>query len=216
MPPELACWLIGLGVGVVWNPPYRPQANGVVERSQGVGKAWAEPHTAADAADLQRRLDQFDRVQRERYLHADDGQPRAVMYPGLAHSGRVFDPTTEAEEWRLERVLDHLAGYVVRRKVDPQGKYRMYNNQRFVGRERAGQFVWVSLDPIERRWVIADESGREFRRVEATELTAEAVCGLRMVYRTQTRPSPHTEPVLLDRPDADLPPARMAPPTESG
>src|SRR5205823_7991421 len=34
-PTELACWLVGLGVGVVWNPPRRPQANGVVERSQG-------------------------------------------------------------------------------------------------------------------------------------------------------------------------------------
>lgn len=216
LPPELACWLIGLGVSVVWNPPYRPQANGVVERSQGVGKAWAEPHTAADPVDLQRRLDEFDRVQRERYPHGDEGQPRAVVYPGLAHSGRAYDPATEAAEWQLERVLDHLAGYVVRRKVDPQGKYRVYNNQRFVGRERAGQFVWVSLDPVERRWVIADESGREFRRVEATELTTEAVCGLRMVYRTTTRPSPQTEPVRLDRPDADGPSAGAESPADGG
>jgi len=105
---------------------------------------------------------------------------------------------------------------VVRRKVDPQGKDRVYNNQRFVGRERAGQFVWVSLDPVERRWVIADESGREFRRVEATELTTEAVRGLHMVYRTQTRPSPQTDPVLLDRPDADDPPSGADSPADSG
>jgi transposase InsO family protein len=39
LPPELACWLIGLGVEVTWNPPHHPQANGVVERSQGIGKA---------------------------------------------------------------------------------------------------------------------------------------------------------------------------------
>jgi hypothetical protein len=113
-------------------------------------------------------------------------------------------------------LLDHLAGYVVRRKVDPQGKYRGYNNQRFVGRERAGRYVWVSLDPVERRWVVADETGREFRRVEATELTTQAVCGLRMVYRTTTRPSPQTEPVLLDCPDADDPPTASEPPTECG
>jgi len=216
LPPELACWLIGLGVGVVWNPPYRPQANGVVERSQGVGKAWAEPHTAADAIGWQCRLDHLDRVQREQYPHGDEGQPRATAYPGLTHSGRGYDPTADADEWRLERVLEHLAGYVVRRKVDPQGKYRVSNNQRFVGRERAGQFVWVSLDPLERRWVIADESGREFRRVDATELTAELVRGLRMVYRTQTRPSPRTDPALLDRPDADGPPTGARPAPERG
>jgi transposase InsO family protein len=34
-PTELALWLIGLGVGVTWNTPRRPQENGVVERSQG-------------------------------------------------------------------------------------------------------------------------------------------------------------------------------------
>ena len=39
----LALWLIGLGIEVIWNPPRCPQANGVVERSQGTGKRWAEP-----------------------------------------------------------------------------------------------------------------------------------------------------------------------------
>jgi hypothetical protein len=45
LPTELACWLIGLSVPVVANPPYCAQANGVVERFQGVGQQWAEPHT---------------------------------------------------------------------------------------------------------------------------------------------------------------------------
>jgi hypothetical protein len=127
------------------------------------------------------------------------------LHPGLAHSGRSYDPSREAELWSLTRVLEHLAGYVVRRKVDPQGKIRVYNNQRHVGRERIGEMVWVSLDPVERRWVVADESGREFRRVDATELTEEAIRGQRMTYRTVTRPAPMTQAVLLDRPDAQPP-----------
>ena len=45
-PPGLELWLAGLGVEVRANPPRRPQDNGVVERSQGTGKRWAEPHRA--------------------------------------------------------------------------------------------------------------------------------------------------------------------------
>ena len=31
-PTELALWMIGLGIGMHWNNPHRPQENGVVER----------------------------------------------------------------------------------------------------------------------------------------------------------------------------------------
>ncbi len=205
LPPELACWLIGLGVAVTWNPAHQPQANGVVERSQGIGKAWAEPHTARDAVELQKRLDYFDRLQRERYPIDPEGRSRWERYPGLAHAGRPYDPAREPEAWSLARLLEHLTDYVVQRKVDPQGKIRVYNNQRFIGRQWIGKVMWVSLDPVERRWVVADESGREFRRVEASELTEEAIRGLRMTYRASTRPAAVTEAVGRDRPDARPP-----------
>ena len=87
-PTELACWLIGLGIAMVWNPPRRPQANGVIERSQGVAKNGAEPWTCADAAALQHRLDETDRLQREAYAGPGE-RPRWQAFPGLAHSGRV-------------------------------------------------------------------------------------------------------------------------------
>src|SRR5437867_5557619 len=40
--PELALWLCGLGVGVIWNPPRSPRDNAKVERMQGTTAAWAE------------------------------------------------------------------------------------------------------------------------------------------------------------------------------
>src|SRR5947209_19752233 len=70
LPTDLVCWLAGLGVAVTDNPPRRPQANGVVERFQGVGKMWAEPSSCDSPAELQRRLDVVDRWQRERYPSA--------------------------------------------------------------------------------------------------------------------------------------------------
>jgi transposase InsO family protein len=35
LPPDLALWLIGLGVGLSWIPPRPPQSNGKVERCHG-------------------------------------------------------------------------------------------------------------------------------------------------------------------------------------
>jgi transposase InsO family protein len=43
LPTPLASWLIGLGAVVDWIPVGTPQDNGVVERSQGVVRNWAEP-----------------------------------------------------------------------------------------------------------------------------------------------------------------------------
>jgi hypothetical protein len=195
LPTELACWLIGLGVEVVPNPPRRPQANGVVERSQGVGKRWAEPRTCTTPQELQRRLDDMDRRQREEYPATAAGQSRLRAHPGLAHSGRAYDASREEELWDLERLTTHLAGYALRRKVDGQGKISIYNTQRFIGRERKGEWVWVTFDPVERRWVVADERGQEIRRVDAPEVSREAVIGMRMCYRVPCRPAPSAQPV---------------------
>src|SRR5271157_5277768 len=42
LPPELALWLIGLGVEPIWNPPAQPTRNPKVERSNGLTQQWGE------------------------------------------------------------------------------------------------------------------------------------------------------------------------------
>lgn len=207
LPPELACWLIGLGVAVAWNPPYRPQANGVVERSQGVAKGWAEPQACATAEELQERLDAMDRRQRESYPVGPRGQSRLALYPGLAHSGRPYDRAREESLWELGRLTAHLAEYTIRRKVDSQGKISVYNTQRYVGREYAGRWVWVRLDPVEVKWLVLDDANRELRRVDAPEVSRAAVIGMRMMYRLPCRPAPSAAPV---RRAGDAPESRLA------
>jgi len=200
LPTELACWLIGLGVGVVFNPPRRPQANGVVERSQGVAKQWGEPHTCATAEELQRRMDEMDRRQRELYPITPDRRSRWQVYPGLAHSGRAYSEEQEKDIWDLNRVAEHLAQFVLRRKVDGQGKISVYNTQRFIGRDRKGQSVYVTFDPVEMRWVVCDEQGTEIRRCDAPEVSREAIIGLRMCYAVPCRPAAYAEPVGRGQP----------------
>ena len=58
-PTDLSLWMIGLGVGMHWNNPRRPQENGVVERSQGTSARWCEPWTCRTPAELQAMADRW-------------------------------------------------------------------------------------------------------------------------------------------------------------
>jgi hypothetical protein len=65
LPTDLTLWLIGLEVGVDFDPPARPQDNGVVERSQGTAKRWGEPQSCYGPEELQRRPEDMDMIQRQ-------------------------------------------------------------------------------------------------------------------------------------------------------
>jgi hypothetical protein len=182
LPTDLACWLAGLGVGVLPNPPRRPQDNGVVERSQGVGQAWGEPQRCASAAELQRRMDELDRWQRELYP-AVDGRPRWLAYPGLRHSGRGYDPAREAAAWDLRKAWELVASYLVPRLVTSQGKVSLYNRPYSVGLMWAGRTVWVGFDPEPGAWTFQDERGHEIRRQVAEELSPARVRALEVTHR---------------------------------
>ena len=127
---------MGLDIGVIWNPPRRPQDNGVVERSQGLAKNWAEPDRCHDAAELQRRLNEEDQVQRQSYPHGSF-ESRLEAYPSLAHSGRLTR-VWEREHWAWMRA--GLPGGRDRaRRVDRCGKIGLYHGKMYVGAVNRGK-----------------------------------------------------------------------------
>jgi hypothetical protein len=182
LPTDLALWLAGLGVDVRSNPPRRPQANGVIERYQGVGQSWGEPQSCGSAAELQARLEELDRWQRELYPTAD-GRSRCEVYPGLRHSGRRYDPAREASRWELQRAWELAGRHLVPRRADRQGKVSLYNRPYCVGLRWAGRTVWVGFDPEQGAWTFQDEKGYEIRRQVADQLSAERIRGLEVTHR---------------------------------
>jgi hypothetical protein len=179
LPTALELWLAGLGIAAAFIPPRRPQRNGVVERSQGTAQRWAEPGACASPAELQARLREMDALQREHYP-ACDGRSRLAAYPGLAHSGRRYSAAWERQHWDLRRALDHLAGFAVPRRVDSAGMASVYDRGYYVGKSRAGQTLWVLLDPRRRSWVFADAAGRQVREVPAEQLTRQRIVALNL------------------------------------
>jgi len=159
LPPDLALWLLGLGIEVHWNDPHTPQQNGVVERSQGTGKRWAEPGQCDSVAELQQRLQEMDTIQREVYPSIQ-GQSRSAAYAGLRHSGRPYSRRWERRHWEQQRALDHLAGYVLKRRVDKNGDVSLYHRPHYVGCMHQRKEVYVLVDPQRVEWLLVDRQGR--------------------------------------------------------
>jgi hypothetical protein len=172
LPTPLALWLIGLGIHVIWNPPRRPQDNGVVERSQGVASNWAEPDRCRNPVELQRRLNEEDTVQRESYPHGSF-RSRLEAYPSLIHSGRTYSPAWERRNWSWEAVLGQLAGVTMPRKVDGSGKLGLYNDKLYVGTFIKGKEVVVQFDEGTSEWVVSDRSGVELCRHQLNQFNAK-------------------------------------------
>jgi hypothetical protein len=182
LPTDLSLWLIGLGIGMAWNPPRSPQDNGVVERSQGTAKRWAEPGTCSSAEELQGRLERMDQIQRREYPNLG-GRSRWEAFPKLTHSGREYTQAWEESHWDLRLVYEHLSGYAVPRRVDVSGKVSLYNRYYYVGVLHQRKTVYVMFDPEEGEWVFADERGGQLRRRKAGELSRENILALTVTRR---------------------------------
>jgi hypothetical protein len=179
LPPVLSLWLIGLGIQMHWNHPKSPEENGVVERSQGLARTWGEPEKCRTVRQFQMRINREDRLQRESYPSIQ-GQPRMVAYPGLRHSGRTYSTSWEQRHWDWQRVLDHLSGYAVPRKVDCCGKTGLYSGKVYVGVMHKGSNVYVQFDPDRIEWVVSDRQGQQLRTIPATDMTPRNVRLLRL------------------------------------
>jgi hypothetical protein len=185
LPPQLALWVIGLGIDVHWNTPCRPQENGVIERSQGLVTRWGEPQQCQTVRQFQQRIDHEDLVQRERH-RAIQRQPRLVAYPALKVRKRTYSRQWEQRSWDWLRVRQHLSHYAVARQVDCCGKIGHFGTKLYVGTLHKGLTVYVQFDPDQIAWIISNLEGTELRKIPAA-LTAHNVRQL-TVHAKSTRP----------------------------
>ena len=191
LPPDLALWLLGLGITIVWNRPRHSQGNAVVERAHGVCQRWVEPATCHHLAELQARLDYFTRVQRERYP-VRDGHSRLAAFPALAAGGAPYDPAQDGQQWDERRVWTWLGQRVWTRRVDKVGRLSLANHPLGVGKAWAGQEVTVRLIVADDApaWVIRDRQGTLLRQHPAPALSRERILALDVSRRRPTRPRP--------------------------
>ena len=100
---------------------------------------------------------------------------RAEAFPGLAHSGRRYSQGWERNGWDHARVMRHLSGYAVARRVDKNGDVWLYHRPHYVGVAHRNETVYVTVDPVRVEWLFSDERGQQLRRQPAEELSAERI-----------------------------------------
>jgi hypothetical protein len=177
LPTALALWLAGLGVGLKFNPPRRPRDNGVVERSHGVSKAWAEVATCHSVAELQTRLDEMDQIQRQEYV-LRDGKSRWELFDGLRSKRQEYDARREGALWQERLARQYLAAVVARRRVDSQGRVTVYAAPYYVGVIHRLCLCLVQYDADAGEWVFTGEDGRQWCHRKAEQVTAARVRSL--------------------------------------
>jgi hypothetical protein len=179
LPTAWALWLAGLPVALAFNPPRQPRYNGVVEKSHDTAQAWAEPGRCASVEQLQRHLDEVDRVQREEYPRLR-GLTRAQLWPGLSQPRRGYTPAWEEAHWSLVLAEQYLAEHVAVRKVDAGGRVWLYAQRVGVGRRHSGRSAHIGYDAEQHDWVVTDEHGSYWVRVPAPEICREQIVGLKL------------------------------------
>ncbi len=177
LPPALALWWWGLGIEVVWNPPRKPQWNGIVERSQGVLQQWAEPEKWHTLEEAREKLAWAVEMQRERYKGAD-GKTRLERYPELLHNERRYRKQEELRTWDLSQVDKWLTQRVWERKVGKNGQISLYNYAYSVGRQYAREKVHLQWDKERREWLVRDQRGQQIKTIKPKHFDAEAIWSL--------------------------------------
>jgi transposase len=213
LPTDLEMWLAGLGVALHKGRPNVPQDNARMERSQRTAQAWAEPWLCDTAEQLQKRMDEEDRIHREVFLF-DGKQTRLQAYPELKLLGRPYSSTRRWEDvcWDHQAALALLGRRELLRKVDKGGCVSLYDHRVVVKCSLSGQIVTVRFAPDSQEWVFS-QAGIDVGRKYAANLSAENIRNLqvsrrpgRSAERTQQRHARRTEERAADVPMGAVPP----------
>src|SRR3954464_1033684 len=129
--PELALWLTGLGIEVIWNRPRTPKDNAKVERMQATTSRWTEVEQCYSCSELQTKLDRAATIQREQYQLRRLGQKsRKELYPDIWTTSGALNPQAAFD---VNRVYTYLSQLRVVRKVNKGGVFNFYAQRVYVG-----------------------------------------------------------------------------------
>jgi len=155
-PTKAKLWWAGLGIKIIQNTPRCPQENGAVEALQGIMCNWSNPKGQNSLVELQVRLNQESFFQRAEYRRPAHGyKTRIEQFPELEQNKRKYNP----DNFNIQLVYQYLAKQVWTRKVKQKGSIKLFANEIYIGLKNKQQFVFVTLDPIQLKWLIKDRKG---------------------------------------------------------
>ena len=174
--PELALWLTGLGIQVVWNRPCSPKDNAVVERMQATTSRWTEVEQCADCTVLQQRLDKSATVQREHYqVRRLGAKSRKEVYPELWNNSRIYN---SKEAFDISRVGTYLSQVRFTRKTNKIGAFTFYAQRVYAGSSHIHQTLCLQYDIDRNCFRLTDQASTVIGYVQADNFNTENILSL--------------------------------------
>ena len=184
--PVLALWLMSLKIKVIWNRPRQPRDNAKVERMQGTSKRWVDLDRCTSRADLQRRLDEVARLQREHYeVSRLAFKTRKATFPALfvIHRPYLCDGFDAGRAYRF------LSKTRLVRKVGGNGRISLYGHGYQVGLPYRRQEIAIGFDSESLMWLVYDEQGQLIKRLPAKCLSPAHIRSLSVSQRAESSES---------------------------
>ena len=179
--PQLALWLTGLGIEVIFNRPRRPTDNAVVERMQQTTRNWAEVKTAANLQQLKQRLEQVRRIQRQLYpVPRLGGKTRIETFPQLLQKTKVYCPV----RFDTNRVYQKLSQFTFVSFVSAAGQFILYNQIYYLTLQHKKQYVIIKFDPDQILWHVYDDNNNFIDALPAINLENKHFISLTVCQRT--------------------------------
>jgi hypothetical protein len=169
-----AYWLIAQHIDMTWNKPYCPQMNNRVEKMQDTNQRWAEVRKCKNLEDLQTKLNQQIKIQRETFpVVRLKNKTRLQEFPQLETSRRVFSP----QDFNPQRVYDFLAKKIFTRKVSSAGQITHFGQKIVIRSQYKGQYVQLQLDKDKIEWIIT-ANHNTIRNMSAVNLSHDRILNM--------------------------------------
>ena len=185
--PELALWLIGYGIHVIWNKPSCPQQNGKVERNQSTSRRWSEIMKCPDFEQAQKQLDYAAAIQRDDFpVRRLKNKTRKEVFEQLY---RILRPWDE-KDFDTNRVYDFLKTKKFIRKVSSNSQITHFGYRPGIGTAYKGQYVSLRLEVINENqeqpalsWLVYDSIGKLIKKIDASYLSKQKLLNLNVMSK---------------------------------
>ena len=183
---EIALWLEGLGITVIFNRPRRPTDNAKVERIQQTSANWIEIDKIVDIKHLKKALSIVSNRHLNTYkVRRLENRTRADVFPNIHKNDRkykavVFNPTLAYQ--RLEK-------WIFSRKTSSIGQFSIYGQVYYLGKNYPKQIVTLKFDSENIQWIVKDDKGNFIKNIPAKNFTKENLLNLSICQRTNTSKS---------------------------
>ena len=179
--PPLALWLIAHNIDVTWNKPYCPQMNNRVEKMQDTTQRWAEVSKCKNLAELQDKLNQQIKIQRETFpVVRFKNKTRLQEFPQLETSRRIFSP----QDFNPQRVYDFLSKKIFTRKVSSAGQINHFGQKITVGSLYKEQYVQLQLNKDKIEWVIT-ANHKDVKNTPAIHLSPDRILNMTVFSKNE-------------------------------